>query len=250
MAFIDAGHVITALLVLLCSLACLDLWRQYAINSGDYWFLQYTLAVRSDDSYWKLGFRLEDLEQKLQSQKQRWSAVAHAINTLAPRFSITPHSLRPNLQNDISLTRRSRLAVHNLLNNETSVGQVRLGLELELELGLGLLMLLGLGLVTKLDTSNSANTNTNSSTSVNTDSSTDTNPNSNLNLNHDTCGEEGALLRVGLNDFRTDPNPYPNLNPNPNLNPDIDQMRGRGCFAESRVKRFQNRSKRYVWSFC
>jgi hypothetical protein len=143
MGFISTGSIITSLLVLLCSLASLDLWRQYAINSDDYWFLQYTLAVRGDDSYWKLGFRLEDLEQKLESQKQRWSDVIRAINTLAPRFSLTPHSLRPNLPDDISLTRRSRVAVHNLLNNDTSVGQIR-------------------------------------------------------------CGEDGPLLRVGLNDFRTD----------------------------------------------
>lgn len=139
----EAGSIITALLALLCSLASLDLWRQYAINSDDYWFVQYTLAVRSDDSFWKLGFRVEDLEQKLESQKQSWSNVMHAINSLAPRFSIAPQSLRPNSRNDISLTRRSRLAVHNLLNNDTSVGQIR-------------------------------------------------------------CGEEGSLLRVGLNDFRTD----------------------------------------------
>lgn len=140
---IDAGSIITALLVLLCTLASLDLWRQYAINSDDYWFLQYTLAVRSDDSLWKLGFRVEDLEQKLESQKQYWISITHAINTLAPRFSIAPHSLRPNLQSDISLTRRSRVAVHNLLNNDTLVGQIR-------------------------------------------------------------CGIDGPLLRVGLNDFRTD----------------------------------------------
>lgn len=141
--YVDAGSIITALLVLLCTLASLDLWRQYAINSDDYWFLQYTLAVRNDDNFWKLGFRVEDLEQKLESQKQYWISITHAINSLAPRFSIAPHALRSNLQSDISLTRRSRVAVHNLLNNDTLVGQIR-------------------------------------------------------------CGVEGPLLRVGLNDFRTD----------------------------------------------
>ena len=139
----EAGSIITALLVLLCSLASLDLWRQYAINSDDYWFLQYTKALRSDSSFWKLGFRVEDLEMKLESQKQSWSNVMHAMNSLAPRFSMTPQSLRPSLQSDISLTRRSRLVVHGLLNNDTSVGHIR-------------------------------------------------------------CGDEGPLLRVGLNDFRTD----------------------------------------------
>jgi hypothetical protein len=140
---IDTGKIITALLVLLCTLASLDLCRQYAINSSDYWYLQYALAVRSSDKFWKLGFRLEDLEIKLESQKQHWASITQAINIIAPRFSLTPKSLRPNLADDVSLTRRSRLAVHNLLNNETSVGQVR-------------------------------------------------------------CGTDGPLLRVGLNDFRTD----------------------------------------------
>lgn len=144
-AKVDAGSIITVLLILLCTLAALDLWRQYAINSDDYWFLQYTLAVRDNDNFWKLGYRLEDLEIKLESQKQRWISVTNAINELAPRFSLTSKSLRtPSLPDDISLTRRSRLAVHNLLNNETSVGQIR-------------------------------------------------------------CGVNGPLLRVGLNDFRTDP---------------------------------------------
>ena len=140
---IDSGKIITSLLVLLCALASLDLWRQYAINSSDYWYLQYALAVRSSDKFWKLGFRLEDLEIKLESQRQRWASITQSINTIAPRFSLTPKSLRPNIADDVSLTRRSRLAVHNLLNNETSVGQVR-------------------------------------------------------------CGTDGKLLRVGLNDFRTD----------------------------------------------
>ena len=140
---IDTGKIITALLVLLCTLASLDLWRQYAINSSDYWYLQYALAVRSGDEFWKLGFRLEDLEIKLESQKQHWMSIMQSIDTIAPRFSLTPKSLRPNIADDISLTRRSRLAIHNLLNNETSVGQVR-------------------------------------------------------------CGTDGKLLRIGLNDFRTD----------------------------------------------
>ena len=142
---VDAGSIITVLLILLCTLASLDLWRQYAINSDDYWFLQYTLAVRDNDDYWKLGYRLEDLEIKLESQKQRWITVTNAINELMPRFTMTSKSLRPpKPADDISMTRLSRVAVHGLLNNETSVGQVR-------------------------------------------------------------CGVDGPLLRVGLNDFRTDP---------------------------------------------
>lgn len=145
MVYIDAGIIITALLILLCSLAAIDLWRQYSINSDDYWFLQYSLGVKNDDNYWKLGFRIEDLENKLESQKEKWTKITNAMNTLVPRFSITPKSLRKkkSLPDDVYTTRKSRVAVHNLLNNETSVGQIR-------------------------------------------------------------CESEGPLLRIGLNDYRTD----------------------------------------------
>ena len=59
---VESGSVVTALLILLCGLASLDLWRQYAINSADYWYSRYTAAVGSDDSFWKLGYRIEELE--------------------------------------------------------------------------------------------------------------------------------------------------------------------------------------------
>lgn len=70
---VDSGGIVTILLIGLCALASLDLWRQYAINSADYWYYQYTNAVGSDDAFWKLGYRLEDIELK---GKKRWGEPA------------------------------------------------------------------------------------------------------------------------------------------------------------------------------
>lgn len=139
----EASNVVTILLGLLCVLASLDLWRQYAINSAEYWFLQYSLAVRSDVNFWKLGYRVEDLELKVESQKKRLVALRHAMDSLAPRFSLDAKTLRQN-QHDFAHTRRARVAMHNLLTNDSSIFQIR-------------------------------------------------------------CEKSGPLLRVGLNDFRTDP---------------------------------------------
>ena len=122
--------LITILLILLCSLASMDLWRQYAINNADYWFLQYTMAVRSGVKYWKTGFRLEDLEQKLYYQANRIAEVKHALATL----DASPSSLRMSKSSGttdnmekIPRTRKARLIVHRLLNNETKIGQIRCG---------------------------------------------------------------------------------------------------------------------------
>jgi len=139
----ETGFIISLLLGLLCCLATLDLWRQFAINSADYWFLQYSTAARSDDNFWKMGFRMEDLELKIDAQKSRWASVRAALDSLAPRFRLDRETLRQN-QHDFAHTRQSRLAMHRLLVNDSAVVQIR-------------------------------------------------------------CEKEGPLLRVGLNDYRTDP---------------------------------------------
>ena len=125
MSFVDSSTIITVLLIALCTLAALDLWRQYAINSDDYWFYQYSMAVRSSNDFWKLGFRLEDLEKKMDAQQQRWYDIRRAVENLSPRFTLDPKSLRHNVEGDITHTRLSRVTMHNLLNNDTAVYQIR-----------------------------------------------------------------------------------------------------------------------------
>ena len=146
---LGAGALITALLVLLCTLALMDLWRQYAINHADYWFLQYTMAVRSGVDYWKLGFRLEDLEKKLEYQRRRIAEVKQALATLDATTSLRLGVATSGMSSSsgsssgsssigtssggsvadgtVQRTRKARLVVHRLLHNETKIGQIRCG---------------------------------------------------------------------------------------------------------------------------
>ena len=114
---LDAQNLITIALVFLCTLAALDLWRQYAIKSGDYWFVAYTGATRSSENFWKIGFHIEDLEKKVQYQSDRFEAVRHEIGVLNPplRHSNDKFTRRRSMQN----------AVHRLVGNDTSVVQIR-----------------------------------------------------------------------------------------------------------------------------
>lgn len=102
---------------MLCLLAALDLWRQYAINSEDYWFAGYGAAVRSSPHFWKLGFHIEDLEQKIDYQTKRLEITRHDIGVLTPplRHSTDSFTKRRNIQS----------TVHNLVVNDTSVVQIR-----------------------------------------------------------------------------------------------------------------------------
>ena len=143
MQFVESSHVIVALLAVLCCLAGLDPWRQAAIRSEDSWFNSHTTAVKYSDDFWKLGFRLEDLDLKTEFQSSYWHTIKHQIETaLSPQFKLDRNALRQNT-NNIAYTRQSRIALHNLLQNDSSVYQIR-------------------------------------------------------------CGPEGALIRIGVNDFRTD----------------------------------------------
>lgn len=140
---VDSTNIIVPLMVLLCSLAGMDLWRQMAIKSDDAWYENYVKAVKYSTDFWKLGYRLEDLDLKTDFQSKYWSAIKHQIDTaLSPKFKLDRNALRQNTHN-IAYTRQSRIALHNLLQNDSSVYQIR-------------------------------------------------------------CGNDGALLRVGVNDFRTD----------------------------------------------
>ena len=139
----DSSSVIIGLLAILCGLAALDLWRQSAIRNEDSWYKNYVTAVKHSDEFWKIGFRLEDLDIKTDFQLSYWQTIKHQIDTaLSPKFKLDRNALRQNT-NNIAYTRQSRIALHNLLQNDSSVYQIR-------------------------------------------------------------CGTDGALLRIGVNDFRTD----------------------------------------------
>jgi hypothetical protein len=124
-ATIESGYVITCMLVLLCSLAALDLWRQFAIKDEALWEKQYSDAVKSTPEFWSFGYRLEDLEIKIESQKERFNEVLHnADMNLAPRFVLGQATLRSNIRN-IEYTRKSRIILHEMEQNDTEVFQIR-----------------------------------------------------------------------------------------------------------------------------
>lgn len=118
----EIGYLISTILVLLVCFAGLDLWRQMAIKSENYWYTHYTSAVKNKYDYWKMGYRLENLEIKLENQKAQFKEIRRVIENLAPKIST--QALRQN-GHTITLTRQSRIAIHNMLRNDSAVYQIR-----------------------------------------------------------------------------------------------------------------------------
>lgn len=136
-------YIIGILLVTLCLLALIDLLQQYQIQTDSILNINYLRAVKWSVDFWKTGYRLEDLELKIDFQRKYWEEIKHQINVgLAPKFKIDHNVLRQNTHN-FGYTRQSRITLHNLLQNDSAIYQIH-------------------------------------------------------------CGTNGPLLRVGVNDFRTD----------------------------------------------
>lgn len=117
-------QIVYGLLIILCILAALDLWRQFAIKNDKYWQENYSNAVKSDIKFWKLGYKIEELELKLETQSKRFNQfLYHVDSTIAPRFSLSPKALRHNLHN-IEYTHDSLISLHEMLHNDTQVYQI------------------------------------------------------------------------------------------------------------------------------
>ena len=72
--------------------------------------------MRSSDHFWKLGFHIEDLEQKIQNQAQRIERIRLDIGDLSsPLRSTDAFTQRRKIQS----------IAHNLVGNDTSVVQIR-----------------------------------------------------------------------------------------------------------------------------
>ncbi len=140
---VEPNQVIVALMVVLVVLASTDLWRQLTIRSISSWLDHYQLAVSFNNDFWKLGFRLENLDLKLERSSARLQQVQHVLDSLLPRIRLDKELLRTNMH-DFAHTRSSRIAMHGLLMNDSAIYKIHCD------------------------------------------------------------NEEGNLLRVGLNDFRTD----------------------------------------------
>jgi len=137
---IDSGVSITILLVILCLLAGLDLWRPYLLNSEDYNFKLYSKAMKgrqldSPDKFWKIGYRLEDLEDILLSQYSAWQHIRSSlegIKSTAVQKELTTNALRQDnavivKSNDLQVIRKSRIIIHEILTNDSSVYHIHCG---------------------------------------------------------------------------------------------------------------------------
>ncbi len=124
---IDSGYVIAALLVTLCILAALDLWRQFAIKDEAQFELNYSKGITLNPQFWKIGYQLEDIEVRIDSQYERFQKILHNIDmNLAPRFVLNKNTLRNgNSIRNIEYTRKSRIVIHELEQNDTEIFQIR-----------------------------------------------------------------------------------------------------------------------------
>ena len=119
--------MISSMLIVLCLLAGLDLWRQLALKSEVFWREHYTIAVKSGYNFWSIGYRLEDLELKIEAQRRHLNSHLHHIDMeLAPSFSLSRATLRHNVAN-IEFTRQARISLHDMVRNDTRIYQIRCG---------------------------------------------------------------------------------------------------------------------------
>ena len=117
--------MITGLITALCVLALLDIWRQYAVRTDTFWAQHYDAAVRSSYDFWRIGFRLEDLDIKLEKQRKHLNHyLTYVETTLEPKFVLSGNVLRKNTQH-IEYVRESRIHLYNMQHNDTQVYRIR-----------------------------------------------------------------------------------------------------------------------------
>jgi len=134
---------ILVLFLFLCFLACIDLARQYALNSHNYWFYLYARGVQSRSDLWEIGYHLEEMEHKINSQQEFFDVVESTFNGFNKDLRGMSSLMHP-MDRKFLQWREARAKIQHMLHNESSIYQIR-------------------------------------------------------------CEESGPFLRVGVNDFRTDP---------------------------------------------
>jgi hypothetical protein len=138
----SSNNRVVGLFVALCLLAGVDLWRQYALNSHNYWFYLYARAVQARSDFWEIGYHMEEMEHKIDSQREYFAKVEHVLHAFAPDLRGV-QTLTGQVDDRFLKWRLARQQIQSLLHNDSSIYQVQ-------------------------------------------------------------CEQGGPLLRVGLNDFRTD----------------------------------------------
>jgi len=148
-------HRVVYLFVLLCFLASIDLWRQYSLNSHTYWFYLYARGVQSRADFWEVGYHMEEMEHKLDSQRAYFESVDAVLHGFAPDLRGV-QTLTGQIDDRFLKWRHARQQIQELLHNDSSIYQVE-------------------------------------------------------------CEKDGPLLRVGVNDFRTDERDVCNIMTSPSM---------------------------------
>ena len=117
---VDHSSIITILLIILCGLAAYDVWCQYVIGDHRYWNEWYSLALRSDETFWKLGFRIENIQIKAEITgrllKNRRELVDDiSLPTIRSRLSTTTHQTKLPLLDTSSLSRSKHIDTEGIL---------------------------------------------------------------------------------------------------------------------------------------
>ena len=122
---IDSTAVITILLVVLCFMASIDLWKQYVIRDNSYWFKQYSIASQSSYDFWKFGYRLEDLELKLKAEEDFYSNFIKVIDQSSNKLRKNSDHVISHRETKVVDSREFRYNIANLIHNTTSFYQIR-----------------------------------------------------------------------------------------------------------------------------
>jgi hypothetical protein len=79
---------VTVLLVVLCSLASIDLYRQYLYKYHDILFYEYSMGMQTMKELWRIGYRAENVDVKLLYENNLLDELQNSVSTLLPSIPL------------------------------------------------------------------------------------------------------------------------------------------------------------------
>lgn len=114
-----------ALMVVLCVLAALDLWRQIAIKSQEQLIQQYKDALKHSYDFWRIGYRLEEVDEQVEVEASRLVSLSASVDSIV-RERNKDKSLRSHGKSEsVEHIRRSLVLAHSMIRNSSSVFHIR-----------------------------------------------------------------------------------------------------------------------------
>jgi hypothetical protein len=101
---------VTVLLVVLCSLASVDLYRQYLFKYHDILFYEYSMGMQTIKELWKIGYRAENVDLKLLYENNH-------LNEVQKSMSLFPSIPLRGSRGDFT----KRRIIRNILERHTEV---------------------------------------------------------------------------------------------------------------------------------